>query len=245
LPTLNKDELIAKDIKLKVYRKQINVGDVVTERGIAAEYGVSRGTARAALEMLVREGIAAVRQTRGYVLLSRDYDLLLTDGVQLSENYGFPRLKKVVPSVLSETIVDSTMTQSLRLPLGSSINQVDEFLSPDGTDNDAVFLRLFFPDFTDLNVETMLTQEDSVLIQVMQFHHQRIYDVKSQISVESNVSPEIAAHVHGEYIVLRQWNATTKDGQVLALGNEYRSINNGAFIKPEPIIYGKVGDFIG
>lgn len=135
---LNKDELIAKEIKYMLQKDHAAEGQrLPSERELAARFGVQRATLRLALQSLEREGIVASRKGSGcYVCPARINEdmqeiLSLSDRIH---NMG----KKLENELLSfEKIeADKDLAKKMMQPLGlklSKITRVRSLIDSNGT----------------------------------------------------------------------------------------------------------------
>lgn len=123
---LNKDELIAKEIKYMLQQEHTAEGKrLPSERELAARFGVQRATLRLALQSLEREGIVASKKGSGYYVCPARINEDLQEILSLSDrihNMG----KKLENELLSFEKIEADKDLALKMmqPLGLKLSKI-------------------------------------------------------------------------------------------------------------------------
>lgn len=120
-----KDELLAKDLKNRIFFKKEPFDQVITsERKIAKKYSVSRNTVRKALNTLLNENILCLINHK-YVLNPLNSDPTYRDLAGLKQN------KDLIFTISNHQIIeaDKALATQLNISLGDKITLYEYFLS--------------------------------------------------------------------------------------------------------------------
>lgn len=120
-----KDELLAKDLKNRIFFKKEPFNQVITsERKIAQRYSVSRNTVRKALNTLLNENIICLVNHK-YMLNPLNSDPIYRDLTGLTQN------KNLIFTISNHKIIeaDKTLATQLNISLGDKITLYEYFLS--------------------------------------------------------------------------------------------------------------------
>lgn len=143
---LKKDELIAKDLQIKLLNTESSFTEVIqSERQLAGVYKVSRSTIRNSLQILINKQIISKSDAR-YIpnILIQDWDTL--------ESRGIENVTKIQNKVISIThvIVDKALNPILRQPLGTNLTLVKyvRYIQPKNISKIITISldKIFFPD---------------------------------------------------------------------------------------------------
>lgn len=116
---MQKDDLIAKDVLLKIHEGKYS-GLLPSERFLAEKYGVSRNTIRSMFDILVSSGVLGRRDGRLYVL-SAKFDWDMAEIIASHE-----AVEKMSTKVLSiENIeADKSTAELIQHPLGTAVTKL-------------------------------------------------------------------------------------------------------------------------
>lgn len=120
-----KDELLAKDLKNRIFFKKEPFNQVITsERKIAQKYSVSRNTVRKALNTLLNEKILCLINHK-YVLNPINSDPIYRDLV------GLPQNKNLIFTISNHQIIEAnkSLAAQLNISLGDKITLYEYFFS--------------------------------------------------------------------------------------------------------------------
>ncbi|MBD0968019.1 GntR family transcriptional regulator [Lactobacillus crispatus] len=120
-----KDELLAKDLKNRIFSNKEPFNQVITsERKIAQRYSVSRNTVRKALNTLLNENILYLSNHK-YVLNPFNSDPIYRD---LS---GIPQSTKLIFTISNHKLIEANkiLATQLNISLGDKITLYEYFLS--------------------------------------------------------------------------------------------------------------------
>lgn len=123
---LNKDELIANELKLYFIKNNIGEGEKLpSEREVAEKYGVQRATVRSAYKILEEEGIVEVRERSGRYM---GHPRIVTN---LNEIKSFREKvsdigSKVENQLLSFELIeiDKDLYKKIKLPIGTEVYKI-------------------------------------------------------------------------------------------------------------------------
>ena len=123
---LNKDELIANELKLYFIKNNIGEGEKLpSEREVAEKYGVQRATVRSAYKILEEEGIVEIRERSGRYM---GHPRIVTN---LNEIKSFREKvsdigSKVENQLLSFELIeiDKDLYKKIKLPIGTEVYKI-------------------------------------------------------------------------------------------------------------------------
>lgn len=123
MSAIRKEELVAKDIQYKIDQGQINSGQKLSERSIAKEYAISRGTARIALQRLEKEGLIKSKQAVGYFVSQPKKEPLLNFINFFSDKFAALSMpnEAQTTNILSAKLIDTDkeLSEKLKVVLGT------------------------------------------------------------------------------------------------------------------------------
>lgn len=123
---LNKDELIANELKLYFIKNDIKEGEKLpSEREVAEKYGAQRATVRSAYKILEEEGIVEIRERSGRYM---GHPRIITN---LNEIKSFREKvsdigSKVENQLLSFELIeiDKDLYKKIKLPIGTEVYKI-------------------------------------------------------------------------------------------------------------------------
>lgn len=247
---LRKDDLIIKDIKLKIYGNKLKMGSFISERKIAETYAVSRGTARKALESLQNQEILTKIPSIGYRINARRTDTMLAISSSFSSHMniykeGFDKLKvshishkwvKDNQEVAKIGRINSDVSFWLLLTLNIRNSMKNKITS---------FVQYYVPENVNFNIDQYLTTSLSPLTFISK-DTQHVSKMHTLLKlVQANVSTAKLLNIPvGATIVQRTCTFTSTQKKVLCIAFEYSLPKNAVSISPANIIFRKVGGFI-
>lgn len=148
MSAIRKEELVAKDIQYKIDQGLISSGQKLSERSIAKEYAISRGTARTALQRLEKEGLIKSKQAVGYFINQPKKEPLLNFINYFSDKFAalsIPNEAQTI-NILSTKLIDTDkeLSEKLKVVLGTIFLLVSlQILETDS--NNYTLCRVFIP----------------------------------------------------------------------------------------------------
>lgn len=123
---LNKDELIANELKLYFIKNNIGEGEKLpSEREVAEKYGVQRATVRSAYKILEEEGIVEIRERSGRYMGHPRIVTNLNEIKSFRENVSDIG-SKVENQLLSFELIeiDKDLYKKIKLPIGTEVYKI-------------------------------------------------------------------------------------------------------------------------
>jgi len=244
MASLNKEELVAKDLQYKIYKNILKSNDKISERSISASYGISRGTARCALTRLEKMGILFKVESIGYFVNSPKKDHLINFISNFNKTFSYLKQNSTLDKydILTERFVDTDkiLSQKFQLPLGTKM-VISSFSVPSlESDSNLLLNNMYLP----LDTKTYISEKNIFKkIKKAVSNTQNIYSTLSLAYADK----ETAKALQVEYEKpLSCVSATFKNnkGQNIFFLTQYSDIGSSASIYPSKIITEKVGGFI-
>lgn len=247
---INKDELIAKEIRYDIFFSHAKEGDKLpSERKLSEKYGVQRATIRLALQRLEREGIIEVRQRSGYYIRPKRVDEDLREVLSLSE-----KIKGLGKNIQNKLLgferieVDKKLSQEVKLPIGTKLLRItrlryivdDKSHTPISLDDayipENIAPKLFEYDLENRSLFEILKKEYNV---IPYKDSQRITIVyanerESKLLNISQLTP----------LVKKQGMIYDKDGRLVQYLYSIKNKEWTSFKQTNMIIYRKIGGFV-
>jgi DNA-binding GntR family transcriptional regulator len=248
--SLTKSELIAKDIKLRIFQNHILPGDRLNERKVAVDYSVARGTARAALGRLYADGTLRSIPSVGYLVNWQKTDRLLAEA-----DHIVPRLKvyrsqhsslyrKQGPIKIIK--VNKSLGKFLHLPLGTELLKISVIRSNGPESSDISSATYYIPRNIPFDVYEYKKGDHQVL-SLLNKESAPITSMFSNIQLIA-ANEEMAETVHvpkGETLLKRESIFKDDQGSPICFVREIRKPDSSACIAPNENIFKKVGGFLG
>lgn len=120
-----KDELLAKDLKYRLFYKKEPFNKVITsERKIAKYYNLSRNTVRKALNVLINEKVISLNNGK-YQINQNNEDIILStiQKKQLNKNFIFTNINK------KNIEANKVLASMLNIALGDSVTRIQYLIS--------------------------------------------------------------------------------------------------------------------
>lgn len=244
MTSLNKEELVAKDLQYKIYKNILQSNDKISERSISTNYNISRGTARCALTRLEKMGVLHKVESIGYFVNSPKKDHLINFISNFNKTYSYLNLNPDVDQydILTEKFIDTDkiLSQRFQLPLGTKM-LFSSFRVPSLENDSSLLLNdMFLP----LSINLYIS-EKNIFEKIQQA-------ISSTQSIDSTLSltyadKKTSEALHVEYKKpLSCVSATFKNKkeQNIFFLTQYSDINSSASVYPSKVITGKVGGFI-
>lgn len=144
---LNRDSIIAKEIKCMLQREEYKPGSrLPSERELAEQFGVQRLTARSALQNLIREGVIESRERSGYYVRP--------ERAVINLNRFRPMKARETENVRSELVsmerieLDKELSKKLELPLVTRVYRIKRirYLVSEKSDEPVSLDRSYIPE---------------------------------------------------------------------------------------------------
>ena len=123
---LNKDELIANELKLYFIKNNIGEGEKLpSEREVAEKYGVQRATVRSAYKILEEEGIVEIRE-RGGIYMGHPRIVTNLNEIKSFREKVSDIGSKVENQLLSFELIeiDKDLYKKIKLPIGTEVYKI-------------------------------------------------------------------------------------------------------------------------
>lgn len=244
MASLNKEELVAKDLQYKIYKNILQSNDKISERSISTSYGISRGTAHCALLRLEKMGVLRKVESIGYFVNSPKKDHLINFISQFNKTYSYLKLNTDFDQydILTERFIDTDkiLSKRFQLPLGTKMIFFSFRVPSLENDSNLLLNNMFLPLDTNLYIS-----EKNIFGKIQQAvsNTQSIDATLSLSYADKDTSEALQIEYKKPLSCVSATFKNNKDQNIFFL-TQYSDIESSASIYPSKIITAKVGGFI-
>lgn len=247
MSTLNKIDTVKNDIKLRIFKKEILPGQFVSERGIAREYNISRGTARKALIELHNQEIFSIVPSKGYKVNPRRTDpILIENGFDKKIEKVLGKAQSTKISIISKN-EDISINKEIRDIFDCENNATFLVFSARRTTqkgNIVSYISYYFPSSI---ISSFNSKEScdlsSTLASLLPKVHKMLATVKF-VKASSTVAETLNLKTSNQTVVKRDCRFIGKNGDIVYYSSEYTVPEQSVNILPSNEIFRKVNGFL-
>lgn len=240
MSAIRKEELVAKDIQYKIEQGIIESGHKLSERTVAKDYSISRGTARKALQRMEKEGLVKRKEAVGYFIDRPKQEPLLDFINAFSDKFSYLSLPhysdkyKVFDCKIIDT--DKEISEKLKVILGTTLLLVTVRILEKQSDCYTI-CRIFLPVKNDFEVN-----KEKFISKLM---NNLNCTIKCNVTLNLDFADEayaIPLHIEvGSPLLMTSTIFSDKNDQTTLLLEIFSDAKRSVSIQPAFEIYKKIG----
>lgn len=240
MSAITKEELVAKDIQYKVEQGIIESGYKLSERTVAKDYSISRGTARKALQRMEKEGLVIRKQAVGYFIDRPKQEPLLDFINSFSDKFSYLSLPdyfnklKIFDCKIIDT--DKELSEKLKVIIGTTFLLVS-VSAQEKQSGCYTFCRIFLPvkkgfEISKDKIISKLTNNLNCAVKCNVTLNLDIADKASAMSLHLTI---------GSPLLMTSTIFSDKNSQTALLLEQYSDAKHSVSIKPSYVVNKKIG----